>query len=132
MSLARQFASFVAVGTVGFAIDAGLFLALTERYLWGVMTARTTSVICAVAATWALNRASTFARHRSARPGAELLRYSLTQAGGLGVNVGVFALCLWVLSPMRHLALLALVLGSAAGLAVNFVCARTLVFRATP
>jgi len=93
-TLAKQFVWFTLAGLAGLAVDAGLFVLLTRTFLWSIAPARTVSVCCMVLTTWVLNRAVTFAQHRSPRRGAEFVRYAAVQASGLAVNIGVFALCL--------------------------------------
>ena len=127
--LARQFASFGLVGAFGFAVDATLFLLLSGHFRWPIATARGSSALCAITATWALNRQLTFARRKSPRRSTEFLRYVLVQIGGLVVNLGVFAFALWVAPPLRSTPIVALALGAAAALLFNFASARTLAFR---
>jgi putative flippase GtrA len=127
--LARQFVSFTLVGLVGLGVDAGVFVVLTRSFLWSIALARTVSVCGAISTTWALNRTVTFAAQRSARGGVEFVRYVAVQASGLVVNVGVFALGLWLVPALRQTPVVALVFGAAAGFAFNFTLMRTLVFR---
>ena len=128
-TLARQFVWFTLAGLAGLAVDAGLFMLLTRASLWSIAPARAVSVCGMVFVTWILNRAITFAAHRSPRRGAEFVRYAAVQASGLVVNLGLFALCLWLLPSLRQTPLVPLVAGAAAGFAFNFVVTRTLVFR---
>ena len=128
-ALAKQFVWFTLAGLAGLAVDAGLFVLLTRTFLWSIAPARTVSVCCMVFTTWVLNRAVTFAQHRSPRRGAEFVRYAAAQASGLAVNIGVFALCLWLSPALRQVPLVPLVAGAAAGFAFNFAVTRTLVFR---
>ena len=121
--------SFTLVGLTGLAVDAGLFMLLTRALSWSIAPARTVSVCCMVLVTWILNRAVTFAQHRSPRRGAEFVRYAAVQASGLVVNIGVFALGLWLSHALRQAPLVPLILGAAAGFAFNFAVMRTLVFR---
>ena len=121
--------AFTLVGLAGLAVDAGLFVLLTRTLLWSIAPARTASVCCMVIITWILNRAVTFAEHRSPRHGAEFVRYAAVQASGLVVNLGVFALCLRFSPALRLEPPVPLVVGAAAGFAFNFVVMRTLVFR---
>ena len=121
--------SFTLAGLAGLAVDAGLFVLLTRTLSWSIAPARTVSVCCMVLVTWMLNRAVTFARHRSPRRGAELVRYAAVQASGLAVNIGVFALCLRLSPALRQVPLAPLILGAAAGFAFNFAAMRTWVFR---
>jgi putative flippase GtrA len=123
-----QFVSFSAVGALGFLIDAGVFFTLTALFSWSILAARTLSASASISATWAMNRATTFAASRSPRRGPEFARYVFVQLGGLAVNFGVFALALWIAEPLRRTPVVALAIGSAAALAFNFASARVLVF----
>jgi putative flippase GtrA len=129
--IGAQFASFSAVGAIGFLIDAGVFFALTALLSWSIPAARTISASASIVTTWAMNRATTFANSRSPRRGPELARYVFVQLAGLVVNFGVFALALWIAEPLRRTPIVALAMGSAAALAFNFVSARALVFTST-
>jgi putative flippase GtrA len=130
--LAAQFLSFSAVGGIGFLIDAGVFFALTSLLLWSIPAARAVSASASISATWAMNRATTFAESRSPRRGPEFARYVVVQLGGLGVNLGVFALALWIAEPLRRTPIVALAIGSLTALVFNFVSARVLVFSSSP
>ena len=125
----REFWRFAAIGALGFVIDAALFMLLNDAYGWPIGSARALSTVCAITATWALNRRLTFAGRSSRLWAAELARYAFFQCAGLIVNVGTFALAMWVVQPLRAVPILALVLGSGAALLFNFATARTLAFR---
>ena len=127
-AILRQFVAFAFVGALGFAVDATIFVALSDLD-WTVAGARSVSASCAIAVTWALNRHTTFAARKSPRPSAELLRYAIGQGCGLAVNLGVFALALWSIPLLRRVPVVALALGAGAALVFNFVSARTLAFR---
>jgi putative flippase GtrA len=129
--LAKQLASFTLVGLAGLAVDAGLFLWLTSGLYWPVALARSLSVSGSIATTWTLNRTVTFARQRSSRRGVEFARYALVQVSGLVLNIGVFALCLWMVPSLRSMPIVPLFLGCAAGYAFNFSAMRAVVFRGT-
>ncbi len=128
MKAGREFMSFAAVGVIGFAVDVGvLYLAAPALGWYG---ARVLSFIAAATVTWALNRRFTFkARHSGRSVGREYAGYLATMLGGALVNYGVYVLVLlgfdgpW--APAAGVAL-----GSIAGLAVNFLSARHLVFGA--
>jgi putative flippase GtrA len=79
--------------------------------------------------TWALNRRFTFAERRSgASIAREYVRYLLTMVGGALVNYAAYVLTLhWLGGPLAPA--LGVAIGSCAGLAVNFLSARFLVFR---
>jgi putative flippase GtrA len=128
--LARQFASFAGVGAVGLAVDAVLFALLTGGYAaWHPYAARAVSATCSITTTWALNRRATFANERSEDAAAEYVRYLVAQLVGFALNVGTFAAAIaWLPLFERH-PMLALVLGAAVGLTVNFLTAKHIAFR---
>ncbi|HEX3847007.1 MAG TPA: GtrA family protein [Steroidobacteraceae bacterium] len=126
--LLRQIARFIVVGGLGFAIDGGLLYTLVSRgadpYL-----ARAISFPPAVTATWYLNRVWTFAA-RSQAPRSQYLRYLAVQGAGALGNYAVYALILAFVRHTAERAFAAFAAGSAAGLLINFVGSRTLVFHA--
>jgi putative flippase GtrA len=127
--LGREIAWFSAIGVIGFAVDATLFLVLNGAYAWSIAGARTFSASCSIVTTWSLNRRITFTHRKSSGRAGELLRYTLVQLFGLLVNISVFALTLWLIPPLRAAPILALGLGAAAAFVFNFVSARRLAFR---
>ena len=128
MKAGREFLAFAIVGAAGFVVDvAVLYLAAP---LLGWYGARVLSFLAAATATWALNRRYTF-RARASRTSVarEYLGYLATMLGGAVVNYGAYVLVLhWATGPWAPAAGVAL--GSCAGLDVNFLSARYLVFRA--
>ena len=128
MKAGREFLAFAIVGAAGFVVDvAVLYLAAP---LLGWYGARVLSFLAAATATWALNRRYTF-RGRASRTSVarEYLGYLATMLGGAVVNYGAYVLVLhWATGPWAPAAGVAL--GSCAGLVVNFLSARYLVFRA--
>lgn len=131
MKLGREFLSFAVVGTVGFVVDVAVLYVMAPLLGW--YGARVLSFLAAATATWALNRRYTFAARRSDVPVLrEYLGYLVTMLGGAVVNYGAYVLVLhgatgaWgTWAPVAGVAL-----GSCAGLVVNFLSARYLVFRA--
>jgi putative flippase GtrA len=128
----REFSRFSAAGAVGFAVDATLFFLLNGWYYWSIAAARMVSASSAIVTTWALNRRFTFAARRSRGLTAELARYTLVQTAGLLVNLGAFALAIWLVPSLRAAPIIALGLGAAAALLFNFAAARTLAFVRRP
>ncbi|MDQ0611763.1 putative flippase GtrA [Variovorax sp. W1I1] len=127
MKLGREFLSFAVVGAAGFVVDVAV-LYLTAPLL-GWYGARVLSFLAAATATWALNRRYTFSA-RSANDSVlrEYLGYLVTMLGGAVVNYGAYVLVLhWTTGAWAPAAGVAL--GSCAGLVVNFLSARYLVFR---
>lgn len=128
MKAGREFLAFAIVGAAGFVVDvAVLYLAAPVLGWYG---ARVLSFLAAATATWALNRRYTFSGRRSdASVLREYLGYLVTMLGGAVVNYGAYVLVLhWASGPWAPAAGVAL--GSCAGLVVNFLSARYLVFRA--
>jgi putative flippase GtrA len=128
MKLGREFLSFAVVGAIGFVVDvAVLYLAAP---LLGWYGARVLSFLAAATATWVLNRRYTFSERNAGNSVLrEYLGYMVTMLGGAVVNYGAYVLVLHGFSgPWAPAAGVAL--GSCAGLVVNFLSARYLVFRA--
>ena len=126
MKLCRQFLSFAVVGAIGFVVDVAVLYLMAPLLGW--YGARVLSFLAAATATWALNRRYTF-RRSQASVLREYLGYLGTMLGGAVVNYGAYVLVLhWATGPWAPAAGVAL--GSCAGLVVNFLSARYLVFRA--
>jgi putative flippase GtrA len=127
MRAGREFLFFAIVGTVGFGVDLGVLYLVAPLLGW--YGARVVSFIAAATTTWALNRHYTFTARES---GSSLLReyahYLLTMLAGALVNYTVYVLTLhWLSGPLAPV--VGVALGSCAGLAVNFLSARFLVFK---
>gem|GEM_PF-776283 len=121
----RKFIGFASVGTVGFGVDAGILYVLLP-YL-GPYLARLCSFFGAVLVTWRLNRLFTF---KSQHDGwSEFKRYFASQSVGAGLNYAVYALAIFTSGWMEKFPLVALGLGSIAGLGINFILAKKYVFK---
>ena len=128
LGVPREFLRFALVGALGFAFDAGVFLALvlsgSDPYV-----ARAVSAFLALTVTWWFNKKWTF-RRDAARAGPRTYPvYLAVQSGGLGVNYAVFAAAQATVESGPVYSFFALLLGSATALAMNFASARGLVFR---
>lgn len=126
----RRFASFLAVGTLGFCVDAAVLTALANGASLNPYFARLFSFPAAVFATWTLNRRFTFASSaRSAQDRAiEYGRYFTVQLLGAGANLVVYALCLFLWPQLVRWLVVPLAAGSAVGLIFNFAGSRLWVF----
>jgi len=122
----RRLLLFALAGTVGFVVDAGVLYALAPWLGW--YAARVASFLAAATATWLINRRYTFAVERPPSLWREYLAYLGAMLGGAAVNYAVYALVLQFVHG-RGAALLGVALGSLAGMAVNYLSARHLVFR---
>lgn len=131
MKIGREFLSFAVVGVIGLVVDVVVLYLLAPLLGWYV--ARVVSFLAAATTTWAFNRRYTFAASKaSAAAGRsvwrEYLGYLATMAGGAVLNYGAYVLTLhWV--EGRWAAALGVAMGSLAGMSVNFLSARYLVFR---
>ncbi|MEO9875058.1 MAG: GtrA family protein [Anderseniella sp.] len=127
-SLIHQFSRYVAVGAIGFFVDAGLLWMLMG---WGLDAyfARGISFSVAVLTTWYLNRLWTFRDTSGSTVAKQLYRYFAIQSFGLGLNLAVYALTISLLGASQLNAMAGLVFGSALGLVANFSGMRILVFK---
>jgi len=127
MKAGREFLAFAAVGVAGLVVDVGVLYLAAPVLGWYV--ARVLSFLAAATATWALNRRYTFsARQSGVSIGREYLAYLLTMLGGAVVNYGVYVLVLHAFSG-AWVPALGVALGSLAGMALNFLSARHLIFK---
>lgn len=127
----RRFAAFVAVGTVGFCVDAGVLTALVNLGGVNPYASRIISFAVAVVATWALNRRFTFESDaRSAKEHAsEYGRYFFIQMLGASANLVVYSIFLLTWPQFVSWLVVPLAFGSAVGLVINFVGSKLWVFR---
>lgn len=129
MKLQRQIFRFIIAGGLGFGVDAGaLYLAMwlgADFYL-----GRGLSFLAAATFTWLFNRMLTFRRSR--KPGriyVEWFRYMFAMLIGGSVNYGVSA---WMYRdcPIAYQwPVLAVAMGSIAGMGLNFFTAKFVVFK---
>lgn len=132
MGPARRFLLFGFAGAIGFVVDVAVLYALAPLLGW--YAGRVASFLAAASATWQLNRRLAFADADAAsrRGWRQYLRYLASMLGGAAVNYAVYAATLHF-AAIPHAAALGVALGSVAGLAVNFLTARFLIFsRAQP
>jgi len=125
MPLKRQFFRFSIIGSIAFVIDVGVLYFLHGRGL-DLLTARVFSFLAAATFAWMGNRWFTFqatAAPLRSLPG-EWLKYLLAVLLGGGVNYGIFALAIWQMEFVRDNTWIAVAMGTAGGMLVNFFLAR--------
>ncbi|UVK45695.1 GtrA family protein [Mesorhizobium sp. AR07] len=120
----RQIGWFAIAGVVGFAADAGV-LYLLLAYGLGPFVSRFFSFLAAVFVTWQLNRHKTFPTRSDEPLWREGLRYLTAMMFGGAANYAVY--CAFVMAGW--LPILGLVAGTGAGTVLNFLSARSWVFR---
>lgn len=127
----KQLAHFAFAGTVGFLVDAGVLLWASG--IWGPYLGRGVSFAAAVFTTWLINRSLAFRHQRGRHPvHREFAIYALTTLGGGAVNLGAYALLVYLFGLPSHLLPLAVAVGSLAGMLVNYWLSRTFVFTRHP
>lgn len=130
MTFSAQFLRFCMVGTIGFVVDAGMLHIMVEVCSGGPYDSRVVSFLVAATATWALNRRFTFRSSKAHRARARQWGlYVTVNAMGGAVNYGVYALCVHGSQLVSSYLFLGVAAGSLAGLLVNFLASKFLVFR---
>jgi len=112
---------FCIVGAIGFLIDSGVLYLLIRNADMNPYSARLISFLSSATTTYVLNRSFTFsiglkgeARHR------EWAVYVILMLAGGALNYGVYSLCIAFSKVMYAQPVLAVAVGSLAGLALNF------------
>lgn len=123
----QQVIRFVIAGVAGFVVDAGiLYLALAVGL--GYFAGRAVSFLCAVWATWQINRRYTFTSGRNESAWVEWWRYLAAMSVGGIANYGAYSAIVLALRGLPFLPIVGVAVGSLAGMAVNFVSAKLWVF----
>ena len=130
MRLSAQFLRFSLVGGAGFLVDVGVLYAAHHAGL-DLYSARVVSFLAAATFTWLGNRAFTFASGRRAAGGlgGEWAVYVAAMAFGGLVNYGTYAALITFLALFHDHPWLAVAGGTGAGLLINFVMARRILYR---
>lgn len=130
-SMSRQILRFAVAGVIGFLVDAGvLYLALKLGI--GPYIGRVISFLCAVFATWQINRRYTFRRAVSRSAWKEWNEYLAAMVLGGACNYGVYVAVVKLAPASAFTPLLGVAAGSIAGMVVNFTTAKIWVFRHGP
>lgn len=130
-SVYGRIARFGVVGGVGFAVDAGVLMALLALELANPYVARCLSFPPAVLVTWWLNRSFVFesAADSVRAKGSEYGRYFAVQFIGVLINFAVYSGCIYFLPFFQSWPILALVVGSGVAMLFNYIGADAWVFR---
>ena len=123
-----QFFRFGVVGTIGFVIDTATVYAV--RHSLGLYGAGIAGYIVAATGNWIFNRLWTF---RGEGSGSSALRqwalFMLANLGGFVLNRGAYALLVTFAAAAARQPVIAIAAGAVAGMFVNFILSRRLVFR---
>jgi putative flippase GtrA len=129
-TLIGQALRFGVVGVIGFAVDTATVYGLHFGAGADLYTAGAAAYVVAATTTWALNRAWTFRGAARERPVRQWALFLAVQLIGFALNRGTYA-ALVTFVPLAALhPVIAVAAGSVAGMGVNFITARSVVFRA--
>lgn len=129
LSLPAQMLRFGLIGTIGFLVDTATVYAAHFRLGLDLYASGALAYLTAATTTWLLNRRFTFPEARGQRAGPQWLRFVVTQLAGFALNRGTYALLIATVAAARAEPVIAVAAGSLAGMGVNFLAARLLVFR---
>lgn len=125
---AQQFVVFSLIGVAAFLVDSAVLYATLPVFANKFAAARVLSWVCAVSFAWALNYQWTFRYRARSLPLSWLKYVAANLLGGL-VNYGVSLASIALSTGARAHPIIAVALGSLAGLVFNFVTSKALVFR---
>lgn len=127
----RQVFLFAVAGIIGLLVDIAVLYAL--RGAIGPFYGRAASFFAAVVATWLVNRSLTFrGRHSGMSRKREFTAYLTLMLAGGAVNYAAYSALVLGSALVRQHLFLGVAAGSLAGMAVNFVTSRYLIFRRGP
>jgi putative flippase GtrA len=129
LPLATQMLRFGVVGTIGFLVDTATVYLAHFRFCLDLYSAGALAYLSAATTTWFLNRHVTFPEARTQQAGRQWLRFIVTQLAGFALNRGTYAAMVATFAVVRAEPVIAVAAGSLAGMTVNFLAARFLVFR---
>ena len=124
----RQIFLFAVAGVIGLVVDVAVLYALVG--VMGPFYGRAMSFFAAVLATWGVNRSLAFRGYHSglSRKSEFAAYFTLMLAGG-AVNYAVYSGLVVGVDLVRRYLFLGVAAGSLAGMAVNFLTSRYLLFR---
>jgi putative flippase GtrA len=128
LALPARFVRFAAVGGFAGVVDMVVVQVLFAAG-FGLYLSRAISYLVAATVAWRLNRHFSFDGRRSHSQVREWGRYLVANLWGGLLNYGVYALLVSNIDVFAHYPFLAVAVGSAAGLALNFAMSSRFVFR---
>ncbi len=126
--LLAQMAQFGFVGVAGFLVDTAFVYATRD---WaGLYVAGALAYGAAVTTTWWLNRVWTFRGVSNIGPmHRQWLRFVFANIPGLCLNLGTYFVLVSVSSVCADIPVIAIMAGAIAGMTINFLLSRAVVFR---
>lgn len=127
--LIRRLGGFLAAGSVGFIVDAGLTETCVALGL-NPYAARVVAVAAAIATTYVINRFFTWRRSATqTQGGRRKARYLAVSLASMAINYAVYAMAVATFAGIRPA--LAVAFGSAVGMVSNYFGYSRLVFGAS-
>lgn len=128
LAVSGRFVRFALVGAAAGVVDMAVVQVLVGAGL-GLYVSRLVSYLCAATFAWWFNRRFTFPGRRSASLPKEWARYLAANLWGGLLNYAIYALLVSRIDLFARWPFLAVAIGSAAGLAMNFAMSSRFVFR---
>lgn len=123
----KQFFRFASIGAIGFLVDIGVLYVAMAAGL-GAFAGRAISFLCAVAATWQLNRHFTFTSPKKSVMWQEGITYLSAMILGGIINFSVFSIIIHLMGITPWSPFIGVAIGSITGLSANFFTAKNWVF----
>lgn len=123
-----EFFLFGIAGTIGFVVDASVLQVGHFVFQINLVWSQLLAYFCAVYCTWIINRRLAFVHQATKTKGAEFGRYLIATGFGFILNNGVYLLVIWQWALTDRYPVVAVALGSLAGMVFNFVAARGWVY----
>lgn len=127
LRLLAQFLRFGVVGTFGFVVDTACVYGL--RHALGLYGAGAVAYVVAASANWLLNRVWTFRGQGSGPAHRQWARFLAVNMIGFVLNRGTYAALIATMPLAAQEPVIATAAGALAGMTVNFVLSRSMVFR---
>ena len=124
-----QVLRFSLVGSIGFIVDTIILYTCIYFLFMNLYWGRLVSYTIAASSTWYMNRRYTFSDNRNTRAHKEWMLFVAVNALGGLVNYGTYAVLVSSILVFREYPVLAVGVGSVAGLIFNFTLSKKLVFR---
>jgi putative flippase GtrA len=121
-----QFLRFGVVGTLGFVIDTITVYSLRDWF--GLYGAGVAGFITAASGNWVFNRLWTFRGLGSGPAHRQWAKFMLANLAGFVLNRGTYALLVTFVDVAARQPIIAIAAGAIAGLFVNFILSRRMVF----
>jgi len=127
LELLSQMIAFGCTGLFGFVLDTATVYGL--RRMLGLYGAGIVAYFVAATGTWAVNRVWTFRGHGGGPAHRQWARFLVFNMFGFVLNRGAYALLVTYVSAFAEEPVFAVAAGAIAGMGVNFILSRRLVFR---